>query len=59
MPIRKVKDGWTFGGGVHNTKAAAERSYRAYLAKESGGKDPKSMRNALKTPRYQKSRTTY
>jgi len=35
MPIRKVKGGYTFGGGnVYKTKAAAERSYRAYLAKK-------------------------
>ena len=34
MPIRKVKGGYSFGGGVHKTKASAKRSYRAYLAKK-------------------------
>jgi hypothetical protein len=34
MPIRKVKGGWTFGGAVYNSKAKAERAYRAYLAKK-------------------------
>jgi hypothetical protein len=33
MPIRKVKGGWTFGGAVYKTLAAAKRSYKAYLAK--------------------------
>jgi len=35
MPIRKVKGGYTFGGGKHKTKASANRSYRAYLAKKN------------------------
>jgi hypothetical protein len=34
MPIRKVSGGWSFGGGTHKTKAGAQRSYRAYLAKK-------------------------
>jgi len=39
MPIRKVKGGWTFGGAVYKTLAAAKRSYKAYLAKsKSAGK---------------------
>jgi len=35
MPIKKVKGGWSFGGGVHKTLASAKRSYRAYLAKKN------------------------
>lgn len=38
MPIRKVKGGWTFGGGVYRSKAACERAYRAYRAKEHSKK---------------------
>lgn len=38
MPIRKVKDGWTFGGGVFKSLAKAKRAYRAYLAKKHSGK---------------------
>jgi|TARA_R110000796_G_scaffold159451_2_gene276318 hypothetical protein len=34
MPIRKVKGGYTFGGGTHKTEASAKRSYKAYLAKK-------------------------
>ncbi len=34
MPIRKVKGGWSFGGGVYKTKASVDRAYRAYLAKK-------------------------
>ena len=42
MPVRKVKGGWSFGGGTFKSKAAAERSYRAYLAKKhSKGKRKK------------------
>lgn len=41
MPIRKVKGGWTFGGGVFKSKAAAERAYRAYLAKKHSKKGGK------------------
>ena len=36
MPIRKVKGGYSFGGGVHKTLASAKRSYKAYLAKKNG-----------------------
>ena len=35
MPIKKVKGGLSFGGGVHKTLASAKRSYRAYLAKKN------------------------
>ena len=35
MPVKKVKGGWSFGGGVHKTLASAKRSYRAYLAKKN------------------------
>jgi len=38
MPIRKVKGGWSFGGGVHKTLASAERSYAAYLAQKNSKK---------------------
>jgi hypothetical protein len=38
MPIRKVKGGWTFGGAVYKTLAAAKRSYKAYLAKKHSAK---------------------
>ena len=38
MPIRKVAGGYTFGGAVYKTKAAAERAYRAYLAKKHSKK---------------------
>ena len=38
MPIRKVKGGWTFGGAVYKTLAAAKRSYKAYLAKKHSSK---------------------
>jgi len=38
MPIRKVKGGWTFGGAVYKTLAAAKRSYKAYSAKKHGAK---------------------
>ena len=41
MPIRKVKGGWTFGGGVYDTLKKAKKSYRAYLAR----KHSKSKRN--------------
>ena len=34
MPVKKVRGGWSFGGGSHKTKAGAERSYRAYRAKK-------------------------
>ena len=34
MPLRKVKNGWTFGGGTFKDKATAERAYQAYLAKK-------------------------
>lgn len=34
MPLRKVKDGWTFGGGIFTSKEKAMRSYRAYLYKK-------------------------
>ena len=44
MPVRKVSGGWTFGGAVYKTKAAADRAYRAYLAKRSGAaKKPKKQ----------------
>jgi hypothetical protein len=33
MPVRKVVGGWSFGGGTHKTRAGAQRSYKAYLAK--------------------------
>jgi len=32
MPIRKVKGGWTFGGGVYKTIEQVQRAYQAYLA---------------------------
>ena len=35
MPIKNVKGGWSFGGGVHKTLASAMRSYKAYLAKKN------------------------
>jgi len=35
MPIRKVKGGYTFGGGVHKTLESAKKSYKAYLAKKN------------------------
>jgi|TARA_R110002110_G_scaffold369397_1_gene579442 hypothetical protein len=35
MSIRKVKGGYSFGGGVHKTLASAKRSYKAYLAKKN------------------------
>jgi len=38
MPVKKVKGGWSFGGGVHKTKASVDRSYRAYLAKKNSKK---------------------
>jgi len=42
MPIRKVANGWTFGGGVFKSLAAAKRAYQAYLAKKhSKGKHGK------------------
>jgi len=31
-PVKRVRGGWSFGGGTHTTRAGAERSYRAYLA---------------------------
>jgi len=34
MPVKKVSGGWSFGGGVFKSKADAERSYRAYLARK-------------------------
>lgn len=34
MPLRKVKGGWTFGGATYKSKAAAQRAYKAYLAKK-------------------------
>ena len=33
-PVRKVRGGYSFGGGTHKTKAGADRSYKAYLAKK-------------------------
>ena len=36
--LRKVKGGWTFGGAVYKTLAAAKRSYKAYLAKKHSKK---------------------
>ena len=36
MPIKKVKGGWSFGGGVHKTLESCKRAYRAYLAKKNG-----------------------
>lgn len=43
MPVRKTKSGkWTFGGAEYDTKAEAERSYKAYLAKEHSKKGKKS-----------------
>lgn len=45
MPVRKVKGGWSFGGGVYDSKAKADRSYRAYLAKKnSGGSKPRKRK---------------
>jgi hypothetical protein len=41
MPIRKVKGGWTFGGGTFSSYADAERAYRAYLAKKHARKRSK------------------
>ena len=41
MPIRKVKGGWTFGGGTYKSKKKATRSYKAYLAKKHTGKKRK------------------
>jgi len=38
MPIRKVKGGWTFGGAVYKTLAAAKKSYKAYLDKSKSRK---------------------
>lgn len=38
MPIRKVKNGWTFGGAVYDSKAKVERAYKAYLAKKHSKK---------------------
>jgi len=34
MPVRKTKGGYTFGGGTYKSKASANRSYKAYLAKK-------------------------
>jgi hypothetical protein len=42
MPIRKVKNGWTFGGGVHKTLSSAKASYGAYRAKKNSGGDKKT-----------------
>lgn len=41
MPVRKVKGGYSLGGGTHKTKAGAKRSYRAYLARKHTGKKRK------------------
>jgi hypothetical protein len=41
MPLRKVSGGWTFGGATYKSKSAAERAYRAYLAKKHSRKSKK------------------
>lgn len=38
MPVRKVGNKWTFGGAKYDSKAKAERAYRAYLAKKHSRK---------------------
>jgi len=39
MPVRKTKNGkWTFGGAKYDTKAAADRAYKAYRAKKHSKK---------------------
>tara|TARA_R110000737_G_scaffold147536_4_gene177282 strand:+ start:706 stop:867 length:162 start_codon:yes stop_codon:yes gene_type:complete len=43
MPIRKVKNGWTFGGGVHKTLPSAKASYGAYRAKKNSGNKKKQV----------------
>jgi hypothetical protein len=40
MPLRKVKNGYTFGGAVYKDKDKAIRAYKAYLAKKQS-KRPK------------------
>jgi hypothetical protein len=42
MPIRKVKNGWSFGGGTYKKKSDATKSYKAYLAKKHSTKKGKS-----------------
>lgn len=44
MPVRKTKQGWTFGGQTYDSKAKAERAYRGYLASKNGGGKRKSKR---------------
>jgi len=41
MPIRKVKGGWTFGGGTYKKKSDARKSYLAYLSKKHSKKGRK------------------
>ena len=47
MPVVRKSGGYSFGGGIHRTKAGAGRSYRAYLAKKK------------KRPKKTKSRSIY
>ena len=44
MPIRKVKGGYSFGGGVYDTLKKAKASYTAYLAKKHSKSKPKIRR---------------
>jgi len=44
MPIRKVKDGWTFGGAVYDTLTKAKKSYKAYLASKHSKSKRKTRR---------------
>ena len=40
MPVRKCGNKWRIGSGkcMYKSKAAAERAYRAYLAKKGKGR---------------------
>lgn len=43
MPVRKCGDKYRIGSGkcMYETKASAERAYKAYLAKKHSKKDKK------------------
>jgi len=44
MPIRKVKGGYSFGGGVYGTLKKAKASYTAYLARKHSKSKSKTRR---------------
>tara|TARA_R110002020_G_scaffold204052_3_gene407896 strand:+ start:550 stop:687 length:138 start_codon:yes stop_codon:yes gene_type:complete len=44
MPIRKAKNGWSFGGAVYDSLEKAKKSYRAYLAKKHSKSKRKTRR---------------